>query len=241
MGVLAYVPLLVGAGAVYSAYGSAKTTTDGGFLSVRKYARAYGLGGVAMVLGLLFGVTSLLGGEFVSGAVGVLGGFGALLVVVTIAVFDLGGKAAKQGAEFARENPEEAAQAVSAAASAVGAAAEAKQQYDQQKAEQAAERERKKKRQEAEKQQQEHEEWRQGVAQDVKLKADLFQMECPNCGLAWGVNSSGTLSGGAVYGMRITGVDDVLEKADVQCADCSHTRSVRVEQPGEWKAFVGAY
>lgn len=132
MGVLAYSTLFVGVSAVYIGYSSSRQPTQTGIFSIKKYWKAYSLGILATLVGLGFGITSLLSGEFISAIVAFLSGPGSLILVGVIAVLDIGSKAAKEGteaakagAEFAKENPEAAAEIAKASAGVAEAAGEA--------------------------------------------------------------------------------------------------------------------
>jgi hypothetical protein len=243
MGVLAYIPAVVTAIAVYSAYGSGKKSTEGGILSIKKYARAYGLGALAMILGFLLGGGALISGDFVSGSIGLLAGIAGVFLVVLIAVFDFGGKAAKEGAEFAKENPEAAAAVATAAGETAtelasssggsgnsGASSQESQEgsaYSQQVEE---------------------------MYSNIDTALMRWSMRCPNCGVPWaltndskmahrGVTSCAKNAGVSLddvavdishdghqmsIGMNILG-SDIIGKSDVQCLNCNTQQTVRIE------------
>lgn len=243
MGVLAYIPVVVTATAVYSAYGSGKKSTESGILSIKKYARAYGLGALAMILGLLLGGGALISGDFVSGSIGLLAGIAGVFLVVLIAVFDLGGKAAKEGAEFAKENPEAAAAVATAAGEAATELASSSGGSSSGEA--------------SSQEPQGGSDYSQQVEEmygNLEAKAMRWSMRCPNCGIPWALTRDGkmphrgatlaaekagvSLDDVAVdishdghqmsIGMNILG-SDIIGKSDVQCLNCNTQQTVRIE------------
>lgn len=222
MGILAYIPTVIAGIAVYTAYGGTQNSTESDTFALKTYLKSYVLAIMAVFLGLALGGLSIINGDFVSGGVGLLTGIGGGLIVPVIAVFDVGGKAAKQGAEFAKENPEQAAAMASAAAEVGGKAAEIKQRRDQKKAQD----QREKERQQAIEEERKEEERKERKMERKKRFAD-FSMKCPSCGQDWIYNSGGLMSGQERVGYQYVGYDEVLEKTEVQCSNCSTAKSVQ--------------
>lgn len=200
MGVLAYSAVVVGGIAIYMAFNSARS--GGGYL------KSYLLSGVAMLLGLFFGATSILAGEFISGLVGLVGGFFAIGTVVSIAVFGL-----------VKENPEGAAAAASAAVGAASAIDEMSD--DSTSSGQPAGAGSSGSSSSTAKQQK-----KEITRDDVKAKSAEWKMNCPSCGQQWAFNGSGMISGKDRIGYTYVGYNDTLEKTEIQCENCGTTKRV---------------
>lgn len=201
MVVLTLIATAISIIAGYSAYGSVKQGTEKNITSAMKsYAKPYGLGLLALLVGGVSGITSAASGQLAASLTGIAAGILGVLIVGTISIYDYGFKAAK----VAKENPKEAMAVASAAM-------EAQQKVDEYKEEKKRKKEIKEHNQEIE---------------DIRSRAE-FAMSCPSCGCDW-LYASGSLAFNSEerVGFNIIGYDDFLDHTELQCIECSATKKI---------------
>jgi hypothetical protein len=196
MGLLAYATVLIAGAAVYSSY-SVATTDEGSHIISN-------LLGVASVLfGAIFGLLSIINGEFVSGGVAILAGIIGVGVAMSVTVFG-----------FVKEDPEAAAAAASAVAQTAAVADEVSNSG------QSVERE-------PEQKITVDGEPMELDAPQVKqvLKSAQFSMNCTGCGqtLAYGDR---VMQNGSRVGYTRVGYNSTLDRTEIQCTECGTTKKV---------------
>lgn len=205
MGELAYITILIGSVAMYSAYSTAQDPEESG------YFFAYFLAIGSLIVGIILGGSSILSGEFISGLVAIVFAGFSIATVISIAIFG-----------FAKENPEEAA----AAASAVAGAAKAVDEVSNSGTGTSSKSRSRTGNPTKDAAKDPGKDAVNEMKKQTELKRASFKMDCPSCGQTWGYNDEGIVSGDSRIGYSYIGYDEVLERTEIQCTNCGTTKKV---------------